>query len=114
MDSALQRLEVLAAPARADHDLAVEDEPAGRETQLGEVATERLAVSRLHMDIVPVDEDNRPEAVELRLVQPALTLGQLCCRTRQLWQQGRPERKRHAGSLGHDWWVPHTALTRRA
>ena len=99
MDPALQSLEVLSAPRRADDDLPVEHEPAGREAQLGEVPAKRLAVSRLHVDVVAVDEDDGPEAVELGLVQPALTLGQLGRRARELREQGRLERKGHAGSL---------------
>ena len=75
MDALLERLEVLAALRRADDELAVEDVAALGKAQLGEVATERLAVSRLDVDVVPVDEGDGPEAVPLRLVEPAVALG---------------------------------------
>ena len=44
--------------------------------ELREVAVERLEVARLDVDLVAVAEDERPEAVPLRLEQPAVALGQ--------------------------------------
>ena len=55
-----------------EHDLAVEDVAARGEGELGEVARERLAVARLEVDVVAVDEGDRAEAVPLGLVDPAV------------------------------------------
>ena len=76
VDAQQQRLEVEAAVAR-DDDLAVEHAALGqrgaeRVGQLGEVAVQRLEVARLRVDLVAVAEDERPEAVPLRLEQPAV------------------------------------------
>ena len=43
-----------------------------RRGELREVAVERLEVARLRVDLVAVAEDDRPEAVPLRLEQPAV------------------------------------------
>src|SRR5204863_5485762 len=63
---------------------------------LREVAVHRLAVARLEIDIVAFAEDDRAEAVELRLVDPAVALGQLLGRLRQLRRDRRLERERHS------------------
>ena len=56
----------------SDHQLAVDHVAALGEAQLGEVARQRLAPPRLDVGVVAVDEDDRPESVELRLVGPLL------------------------------------------
>jgi hypothetical protein len=68
-------------PGPGDHDLAVEHAarraaaPAARSSQLGEVAVERLEVAALDVDVAAVAEDERAEAVPLRLVDPAVAVG---------------------------------------
>ena len=76
VDAQQERLELERAVAR-DDDLAVEDAPLGergpeRVGQFREVAVERLQVARLRVDLIAVPEDERPEAVPLRLEQPAV------------------------------------------
>ena len=78
------------------HDLAVEHVAPLGERQLGEVAGQRLAVARLQVDLVAVDERERAEAVPLRLVDPAVALGQRLLRLRELGEDGRAERQGHA------------------
>src|SRR2546430_2746398 len=80
MDPQQQRLE-LEATLAGDDDLAIEDatvRQGGAEpgSELGEIAIERLEVARLDVRLVTVAEDDRPEAVPLRLEQPAIALGQ--------------------------------------
>ena len=70
MDALAERVE------GARDDLAVEDVAPGRELQLGEVAAQRLAVARLQVGLVAVDEGDGAEAVVLGLVGPALALGE--------------------------------------
>ena len=78
MDALLKRGEVLAAlGATVDHDLPVDHVPAGRESELGKVASERLSAPRLHNDVGGIDEHDRAEAVVLGLVGPLLPDGQL-------------------------------------
>ena len=72
MDALAERVEVLPALLVEQHDLAVEHVAAGRERELGEVAAQRLAVARLQVDVVAVDERDRAEAVPLGLVAPAV------------------------------------------
>ena len=79
MDPQEQRLELEAAVA-GDHDLAVEDAALRqgrleRRVELREVAIERLEVPGLDVGLVAVPEDERPEAVPLRLVEPASPSG---------------------------------------
>jgi hypothetical protein len=76
-------------------DLAVEHVAAGRELQLGEVAAQRLAVARLQVGLVAVDERDGAKAVVLGLVGPAVTLRQAGSRARELGRQRRFERKGH-------------------
>jgi hypothetical protein len=69
----LQRVEVEPV-RRRDDDLAVDDtavRQAGnqRVVQLGEIAIERPQVAALHEQVIAGPEDNRAEAVPLRLVQ---------------------------------------------
>ena len=77
MQAVLERVEVLVAVVRVDHDLAVEDVAAGREAQLGEVARQRLTAARLDHALVAVDERDGAEAVVLGLVDPVLAGRQL-------------------------------------
>ncbi len=91
----LQQAEVLVAAVARDHDLAVGDVAAGREDDLGEVAPQGLAGARLHHDVVAVHEDDRPEAVELALVRPAVALRHLAGRAGELGRDGRGERQAH-------------------
>ena len=60
-----------------DHQLAVEHVLARREPQFREIAPQRPPVARLEEVLVAVHERDRPEPVPLRLVRPALALGQL-------------------------------------
>src|SRR3954452_11607150 len=87
MDPLAEQPELLTAGLAMDDDLAVEDVPAGREAQLGEVAGQVAAVARLELDLVAVDEGDRPEAVPLGLVGPAVA---------------RRKRRAGAGELGED------------
>ena len=95
MDPLLKRLEVLAVPG-PDHELAVDHEATVREAELGEVAPQRFPVARLHVRVaaVAVDEDDGPEAVQLRLVEPALALGQAGGQLGQHRRNGRLEHGR--------------------
>jgi len=68
VDALAQQVELLAAALVEDDDLAVQDVAPGRERQLGEVARQRLAVARLDLRRVAVDEDDRAEAVPLGLI----------------------------------------------
>ena len=68
-----------AAVRASDDDLAVEHESRLRAAertqrllQLGEVAIQRLEVARLDEELVAIAEDERAEAVPLRLVDPAV------------------------------------------
>ena len=75
VDALLERLEVLAALGGADDELAVQHVAAMWEAELGKVAAEPLAVSRLDVDVVAVHERDGPKAVPLRLEEPAVTIG---------------------------------------
>ena len=64
-------------PSGGDDDLAVEHEPRvgaaerpERALELGEVPVQRLEVAALDVDLGPVPEDEGPEPVPLRLVDP--------------------------------------------
>ena len=97
VDAEEQRLEVEHAVVR-DDDLAVQDASLGqrgtqRIGQFGEVAVERLQVARLRVDLVAVTEDDRPEAVPLRLEQPAVVGRQAVGRLGEHGFQGRVERQ---------------------
>ena len=68
--------------------------PAGSE--LGEVAQQRLAVARLEVELVAVDERDRAEAVPLRLVGPARRRSGSALRERASWgSSGGVSGKRH-------------------
>ena len=76
----LQRRERADAVFVLDHDLAVEQQPvAGQPKERGgQVAVTRrpvVAVAGEQADVVAVDPDQRPVAVELDLVQPLLPVG---------------------------------------
>ena len=103
VDPEQERVEVERPVGSRDHDLAVEDAAfrerrAERVAQLGEVAIERLQVARLGEHLVAVAEDDRPEPVPLRLVQPALAVGQASGRLRQ----HRLERRRDRAGASRD------------
>ncbi len=95
VDPLLQRAEVLLSVGGVDHDLPVDDVPARREGELGEVAPERLGAARLDQHLVSVDEHDRPEAVELGLIRPVLAQRQLLAGARQLGVDRRCQRQRH-------------------
>ena len=63
MDALTERIEVLAAVAVADDDLAVEHILAGREHELGEVTPEWLGRARLQEHLLAVNERQAAEAV---------------------------------------------------
>jgi hypothetical protein len=97
-----EQVELLDAVDDDDH-LAVEHEPVVRQLQhllrdLGEVAVHRLAVPALELHLVSVLEDDRAEAVELRLVAPAVALRQVSRGLRELRLHRRLQRKRHRGA----------------
>ena len=77
VDALLQRLEVERVALGVGHDhLAVDHRPLRevgqhRRDDLGEVAGHRLLVAAADLDLVAVPEDDRPEAVPLRLVDLA-------------------------------------------
>ena len=78
MDSLGEQVELLHAVDH-HHHLAVEHQPVVRKLEhllddVREVAVHRPAVAALELDVVAVAEDDRPEAVELGLVAPALAL----------------------------------------
>ena len=84
-DARRRRVDALAERVEGGgDDLAVEDIAPGREDQLGEVAAQRLAVARLQVGLVAVDEGDRAEAVVLGLVGPAVAFGQSGSRAREL------------------------------
>ncbi len=93
VDPFLQGIEFEVAVGVADHQLAVEHPAPRREAQLGEVAAEVFAAARLDLEVLAVDEDDRPEAVELGLVGPLLADRQLFAGQRQLrldrWREGK-------------------------
>jgi hypothetical protein len=95
VDALAERVEELHAVLAEDDDLAVEHVAPGREAQLGEVPRQRLAVARLQVGLVAVDERHAAEAVPLRLVRPALALGQLRARARELGQERRCDGEGH-------------------
>ena len=81
VDALLQRVEVQAR--RTGHDQLAVDRRSARagascsaDDQLGEVAGERPLVAAAQLDLVAVAEHEAAEAVPLRLVQPAVALGQ--------------------------------------
>ena len=85
MDAQQQRVEVQAVRAGDDY-FAIQDAALGQRRaqgrrQLREVAVERFEVAALDESFVAVAEDQRPEAVPLGLVEPAIAdrnrLGQL-------------------------------------
>ena len=97
MDALLERAELLPAAGVGDHDLAVEHvAPAGRARARGSSAAAacRCATGGGR---VAVDEGDRAKAVQLGLVGPAVALGELLPRARQLGEDGGLEGERHAG-----------------
>ena len=95
MDPLLEGAEVLLAVVAVDHDLAVDHVAPGRERDLGEVAPERLGAARLEHQLVAVDEGDRAEAVEFRLVAPLLAERQLLGGAGELGLDRRLERQCH-------------------
>ena len=95
VDPALQGVEFEVAVGVADHQLAVQHPAPRPEAELREVAAQRFTAARLDVDLVAVDEDDRPEAVELRLIHPFLADRQLFARQRQLRLDRWRQRKGH-------------------
>src|SRR5450432_3680108 len=103
MDAKLQRVEVEAVIGGDDH-LAVDDATVGQSVpewiqQFGEVALERECVSAGHMHLLTVAEDDRPESVPLRLVEPAAIARDLRSGAGEHRLEWRVEGERHAGSV---------------
>ena len=97
MDALREQVELLDAVDRHDH-LAVQHEPLAGERQhelddVREIAVHRPAVAALEMYLVAVAEDDRPEAVPLRLIAPAVALGQLARGLGELRLDGWRERE---------------------
>jgi hypothetical protein len=80
------------------HDLAVEDVAPRREDELREVAAQRLAVARLQVRLVAVDEGDGAKAVVLGLVGPAVALGEGGARPGELGHQRRLQRQGHVAA----------------
>ena len=110
MDAQLERPEI--EPVRAhDHDFAVEHHRPGQQPrqllfEVREVAAQRLQVARLQVQLRAIEEQDAAEPVPLRLVQPALALG-----------DGRAELGKHGrdGGLEGEWHrqiVPRTVARR--
>ncbi len=95
VDPFLQQVELEVAIGVADHQLAVEHPAPRREAQLGKVAPQLLAAPRLDVEVLAVDEDDRAEAVELRLKGPLLAARQLFAGQRQLRLDRRREGQAH-------------------
>ena len=98
MDALLQRLEVQAAVG-GDDDLAVEHAPLRelrleRRHEFGEVARHRPLVAAAELDLVAVAEDDRAEAVPLRLVRRSRR--DVGHRLREHRRDGRHHGKLHA------------------
>src|SRR5205085_5467853 len=60
---------------------------------------ERLEVAALDQDLVAVPEDDRPEAVPLRLVEPAIAIGQAVGGLGEHRVERRVEGEMHPSSL---------------
>ena len=86
-------LELLLAVLAEDDQLPVEHVVAGRELELREVPSQRLAVARLDKGLVAVDECQRPKAVPFGFVGPFLALRQRRAGERKL----RHDRGRERG-----------------
>src|SRR6202789_510649 len=115
MDPFLQRVEFEVAIGVADDQLAIQDPAPRREAQLREVAGQFLAAAGLDIGVLAVDEDDRPKAVELRLVGPLLAQRQLFAGQRQLRLDRRREWEGHAAGSVRDWRQPvPAARSRRA
>src|SRR5581483_9914160 len=103
VDAHLQRIEVEAVVGH-DHDLAVEHDrrrqrfdEAARE--LREVAIQRLQVAALDIDVAVRREDDRAEAVPLRLVEPAVAFRDARFEAREHRLDRRLHRRGHAESI---------------
>ncbi len=99
VQAVLEGVEDLDPVLAEDQQLAVDDVAALREDELGKVARQRAAASRLQEELAVVDEGERPEAVVLGLIGPALPRRQGLARERQLRLDRRLEGQRHATSL---------------
>src|SRR2546428_9338713 len=103
MDAQEQRLEV-EAPGADDDDLAIDDAALGervgeRRQELGEVAVQRLLVTALQQDLVPVPKHQRAKAVPLGLEEPALAGGQRFGGAGPPGLEGRAVRPAHGSVL---------------
>lgn len=102
MDAEEERVEVEPGLRAGDHDLAIEHEPgirpadgAHRRLELRKVAVERLEVPRLDVHLRAITEDEGPEAVPFRLIDPFVALGYGCRRLGEHGRDGRFEGKGH-------------------
>jgi hypothetical protein len=103
MNTQQEGLEVQLALPR-DHDLAIDDATGreGRPDRIGElreVAVQRLEVTTLDQDLVAVTEDDGPEPVPLRFVEPAIAVGQAIRRLGQHGLKRRIEGEMHPTSV---------------
>src|ERR1700757_1975186 len=99
MDPVLKRVEVLMAVVGVDDDLAIDDVATDGEAELWEIPAQGLPAPRLNENVLAVDEDDRAETVELRLVRPLVAERQLLSRAGELGRDGRLERQRHGGAM---------------
>src|SRR5258706_2329783 len=105
MDPEEERLELEPA-LTGDDDLPVEhaairERGQQRRVELRKVAIQRLQVTRLDVRLVAVAEDDRPEAVPLRLEEPAVALRQAIGRFGQHRLERRQERQSHFATVTH-------------
>src|SRR5688572_20032760 len=105
MQAELERVEVESV-VRRDHDLAVEHAPLGKASfewllEIRKVTVERLEVATLDVELVLVLEDERAEAIPLRLVEELVARGDRGRELRQHRLDGRidGERELHAPSI---------------
>ncbi len=103
MKAELQGLE-LQAFLPLDDELPVDDSARGkrfeeRRLELGKVAVQGLEVAALQVPLVPVPEDQDPEAVPLRLEDPGVAFGKSIDELREHGLDGRRKRKFHAEIL---------------
>jgi hypothetical protein len=103
VDALAQQVELLDA-VHLHHDLPVQHHALLRHRRhllghVGEVAVHGLAAAALQVDLVAILEHQRPEAVPLGLVAPALALGELLRGLGQLGLDRRFERKAHTDTI---------------
>jgi len=108
MDALGEEVELLDA-VNHDDELSIDHHPLARQgpqllDDLREVAVHPPSAAALEVDVVAVAEDDGAKAVPLRLVAPALSLGQLLRRARELGRdrgcEGEVERQGGHPSAG--------------